>query len=118
MTGSSWKSNLDPQIAARNRWAHHRYVRPGEVAEAGSGHALEGRSRGIVAAVGVALAVAAVVLFFVVALHSSPSQMTPLAPAAPAQHSATADAAEHVALADAATDPSVGGGGSGHATAQ
>jgi len=119
MTSSSPKSDLDLQIAARNRWAHRSYVRPGEVAEArGAAHGV--RDRGLAAAATVALTGTATVLFFVVALHSTgPKPLFPSAPAAPgvaAEHPTTADAAEHWAAADS-TASSPGGGGN-HAVAE
>jgi hypothetical protein len=127
MTGSSWKSYLDPQIATRNRWTEQHGARAADVAAArdAARHTPGARSRGITAAVAVAFTVALIVMFFVVALHSSPPQpLFTTAPAAPAEHSApavsadhptTADAAEHAATAGQPAGPT--GGGGGHAAA-
>jgi hypothetical protein len=122
MSSSSWKDYLDPQIATRNRWADHS-THAADVAEARKAAPQGAGSRGLAAAAAVAFTVAVVVLFFVVALHSSTSEpLVSSAPAAPAQHSAPAAPAEHSTTADAAEHSaptvSAGGGGGGHAVAQ
>jgi hypothetical protein len=127
MSSSSWKDYLGPQTATRNRWTDQHGTRPDDVAAAreGAQHVPGARNRGLAAAAAVALTVAAVVMFFVVALHSStPEPLFTMAPAAPgpAPYSVTADSAEHAATAGTGGNPtaapSAGGGVGGHAIAE